>query len=299
MNLLSLCRPFVYEVLNLVYSLPYLICRSYFKLDILSNEDTISLIVSKHLSVSRFGDGEFRIIGKGCNGFQNYSKSLAEKLSVILRNPISNHLCCLPLAFVDMSNMQPEAKFFWKRFILSNVSLIKNNISKNYVYGNASFTRFYADFKCHHGLELYIHSLKSLWEGRNILLIEGETSRTGVGNDLLANSNLVRRIICPSQNAYDVYDDIIKIVLKTSESDDLVLVSLGMTATVVAYDLAKLGLQTIDIGHIDLEYCWYKMHSIGKCPVPGRFVNEISSNQSADEIVGSEEYKNQIIYRFS
>jgi hypothetical protein len=37
----------------------------------------------------------------------------------------------------------------------------------------------------------------------------------------------------------------------------LVLLALGPTATVMAFDLAKENIWTLDIGHIDLEYMWY------------------------------------------
>lgn len=39
--------------------------------------------------------------------------------------------------------------------------------------------------------------------------------------------------------------------------DRLILLSYGMTATVLAYDLAKLGYWAVDLGHLDLEYEWY------------------------------------------
>ena len=36
----------------------------------------------------------------------------------------------------------------------------------------------------------------------------------------------------------------------------LFLVALGPTATVLAYDLSKIGYQAIDIGHIDISFVW-------------------------------------------
>ena len=38
-----------------------------------------------------------------------------------------------------------------------------------------------------------------------------------------------------------------------------VLIALGQTATVLAYDLSEAGLQAIDPGHVDVEYEWYRM----------------------------------------
>lgn len=37
------------------------------------------------------------------------------------------------------------------------------------------------------------------------------------------------------------------------------MISLGPTATVLAYDLFKAGYQAIDFGHVDVEYEWWRM----------------------------------------
>ena len=35
------------------------------------------------------------------------------------------------------------------------------------------------------------------------------------------------------------------------------LIALGPTATILAYDLAEKGVQALDVGHIDIEYEWF------------------------------------------
>ena len=53
----------------------------------------------------------------------------------------------------------------------------------------------------------------------------------------------------------------------------LILVALGQTATVLSYDLAKLGYWAIDIGHVDIEYEWFLRGAKDKLPVAGKYVN--------------------------
>ena len=53
-----------------------------------------------------------------------------------------------------------------------------------------------------------------------VLLVEGEKSRLGVGNDLFENTGSVKRILCPSENAYEKYDEILKEILKEAETAD-------------------------------------------------------------------------------
>ena len=59
--------------------------------------------------------------------------------------------------------------------------------------------------------------LKKIWNSKNILIIEGEKSRLGMGNDLFDNAKSIKRIICPSINAFHVYDKIIKKVINLNE----------------------------------------------------------------------------------
>ena len=102
----------------------------------------------------------------------------------------------------------------------------------------------------------YIKKLKKIWVHKNVLIIEGEKSRIGVGNNLFDNIKSIKRIIFPVTNAFLVYKKIIKEVLKLNEKR-LILIALGPTATILAYDLYKLGYQAIDIGHVDIEYEWF------------------------------------------
>ena len=113
--------------------------------------------------------------------------------------------------------------------------------------------------------------MKRIWDNENVVFVEGVYSRLGVGNDLFNNAKSIKRIICPATNAFEVYDEIIGEVKKQTK-DKLVMIALGMTATCLAYDLYKLGYWAIDIGHVDVEYEWWKMGAKKKVPIKGKFV---------------------------
>lgn len=71
------------------------------------------------------------------------------------------------------------------------------------------------------------------------------------------------------------------------------MLSYGPTATVLAYDLAKLGYQAIDLGHLDVEYEWY-LRNERWLKIEGKYVNEAADGH----IVGDcydEKYLNQVI----
>lgn len=128
-----------------------------------------------------------------------------------------------------------------------------------------------------------------------MLIVEGEKSKLGVGNDLFDNSKSICRILCPQKNSYSVYHKIYDEVLKANkEKNKLVLLALGPTATVLAYDLCLVGIQAIDIGHIDIEYEWYRRKAMKKIKIPGKYTNE-ALNGNIVEDVFDESYINQII----
>ena len=99
-------------------------------------------------------------------------------------------------------------------------------------------------------------STKKLWDGEDLLIVEGEGSRLGVNNDLFDNSLGIKRILCPNKDAFDYYDEILKTAVHYGQNKVIIL-ALGYTATVLAYDLARAGLRALDLGHIDIEYQWF------------------------------------------
>jgi glycosyltransferase family protein len=144
---------------------------------------------------------------------------------------------------------------------------------------------------------LYFNQMKQLWEKKDILLIEGEKSRLGVGNDLFDNAKSIQRILAPNRNAFSHYESILKETCKYKPTDYLILLALGPTATILAYDLAKKGYQAIDIGHVDIEYEWFKMGATHKVPVPNKFVNEAGAGAGVGGI-DNEKYLSEIVCRF-
>lgn len=128
--------------------------------------------------------------------------------------------------------------------------------------------------------------------------MKGEKSRLGIGSDLFDEVKTIRRIICPATDAFDLYDEILQTTLEKATSDTLVLLALGMTATVLAYDLSQHDIQALDIGHIDIEYEWFKMNATKKVPIKGKFTNEAVGGRDVEDSNDSL-YLSQIIVRIS
>ena len=143
----------------------------------------------------------------------------------------------------------------------------------------------------------YFDLWKQIWHNRDLLIVEGEKTRLGIGNDLFSNVKSIQRILCPNREAFSYYDQIINKILQFPKNK-LILLAIGPTATILAADLAKSGYQAIDIGHIDIEYEWYRMQATHKVPVSNKFVNEAGAGKDVGDI-DDEQYKKEIVCHFS
>jgi glycosyltransferase family protein len=120
--------------------------------------------------------------------------------------------------------------------------------------------------------------LKKIWDGQDIVFIEGEKSRLGVGNDLFDNAKSIQRILGPVTNAFDKYNELLECAKKVDKAK-LILLALGPCATALSYDLFLLGYRAIDLGHADIEYEWFLQGSTEKQPVKNKFVNEAGAGK--------------------
>lgn len=230
-----------------------------------SFDETIELIIKDRLSVSRFGDGEFKIIqGEGIP-FQLFGEKLQKRLKEVLVVDNSEILICIPEVFDNLDQYVDYSKRVWTSLLAQNREEWLKFLRLDKAYYNAFLSRPYVIYKDKAPCKERFIKLKQIWNDRDIIFVEGNKSRLGVGNDLFENCHKIERIICPSKNAFESIEKVLNAVCKNnSNKNKLVLLALGPTATVLAYDLCLVGIQTIDIGHVDIEYEWFLRQANGK-----------------------------------
>lgn len=272
-------------------------------LHILTTEKTIKYILKHNCSVARFGEGEFELMlySDLDLGFQKRDPELANRLKYVLASNDPNLLICIPYALNNINGRTKHSKMFWLNWGRTNdqhsriVLLIRKLHPEGYCFGDTQITRPYIAYKTpKHGARVF-PMLKELWNEQDVLIVEGEKTRLGVGNDLFDNAKSVKRVLCPATNAFDRYDEIIKAVTEVWNGE-LILLALGPTATVLAADFASRGIRAIDLGHLDIEYEWFLSGAKGHDQIKGKFTNEASGGNvvaECDDI----EYQRQIIYR--
>ncbi len=261
---------------------------------IASKEETVRKIEEEHCSIARFGDGDFGLMFGLPEGYQKCDSRLTARLKEVLSYHGSEKLLIgiSKAIFVSKYPYYPRyrVKYLWK---------ISRLLDKDRQYYHTDISRFYHSTGDRKKELEYIGMLKQIWDQLEITIIEGEQTRMGVGNDLFDNAKRVRRILCPAENAFFHYDEILSTILAKVPQDELVLLALGPTATILAYDLFHKGYQAVDIGHVDISYEWYLRgvrDPSGRIAVPGKYTNEVRGGNVVDACTDPE-YLSQIIAR--
>ena len=266
-----------------------------YEIHLLDTEASLNLLDENDFSVSRFGDGEFDLINGKSLKFQKYDENLSLRLKEILaiKEENQNLKVCIPCAYKYLKDFNKKSQLFWIMYFKNNRKKLSFLLDKKYQYLDSQITRIYINRKSIKQSEKYFQSWKKIWNEKDLLIVEGEKSRFGVGNDLFANARTVLRILCPAENAFERYEKIFQ-AIKDNAKDKMVLIVLGPTATVLAYDLAKCGIRALDIGNMDMEYEWFLRKTSEKVNIEGKYSIEVNDGMVVKDSNNSE-YFSQIL----
>lgn len=244
---------------------------------VIDDIETLHLIRDQGCSVARFGDGEIALVHGDHIKFQTFDSEIQSRLCEVLESDDKNILICIPNIFTlkSLCHLTYESKVFWLNELIIHKHIWYSLPKQNKVYYDACITRPYIRNQDKTHSALLFKLLKEVWNQRDVILIEGKYSRLGVGNDLFQGCNSLRRILCPPEHAYTKYNEILSASTQIPK-DSLILISLGPTATILAYDLHQLGYQAFDLGHIDLEYEWFLKKADHRIPIKNKAVNELN-----------------------
>lgn len=239
--------------------------KGIFKNDIhvASIDETIDALLGTDNSLVRFGDGEITLISGIASATQQGNNELARRLVQVLESDEEKLLVAIYGVFEGMDYLHKDSQNFWKKHLLKFRKDYERYCISNKVYYNTFMSRCYYSMKDRSECKQWFDKIKEIWKDKDIVIVEGEQTHNGVENDLLSGAHTIQRIICPSKNAFESYEQILKACLNF-ECQNLFLLSIGAAAKPLAYDLFKVGYRVIDIGNLDLEYEWYLRKSPGK-----------------------------------
>ncbi len=220
-----------------------------FPKNIMNSDDTLDFIIKNKISVARVGDGEIvnEIVGKRC-----YFPELKERLIKILMNG-SNSKClvCTNAFFPADQNiklfLRKVAAFYWTKVIsLETFKTLK--FAKSGMYGDAyCFLNYFKENDSSDLAEKKKKYIRQIWEKRKVLFVVNKNSP--VMNDKSEFCDVEQKafVFGPAGGAFAEYDRIMQ-EIKQYDTDWLIYIEMGPCATILAYELSKLGYQALDMG---------------------------------------------------
>lgn len=264
------------------------------QISVLSIDQSLDYLLEKGASVVRFGDGEMDLVAGRSIVYQDFDPELSARLREIMSMESNERLMiCLPDVFTGLERYSIDAQNFWSLNHLPHFLEKYKNICRAPWYGSTFISRPYIDLEDKTPSAGYFTKLKQLWQDKDLLIVEGLTSRSGVGNDLFDGARSIKRIICPSRNAYSKLEAI-KQAVREHADNRLILTMLGPTAKVLVYDLVQEGYRALDIGHIDSEYEWFQMGASHKVKLSHKHTAEHNFDQDI-EFRDDQAYDSQIV----
>lgn len=262
--------------------------------------ETVQWLIRNKGSCVRLGDGEIGMMIDGSGpGYQKSSHELRKRLFEVLNKRDDKLLVCIPRAYqIDrIQGCTRRARKYWKAFVARTKDFAVDNFDQTYQYGDGQMSRPYMDTQNIEMCQKVFDGIKTIFKDQNIVIIEGSKTRLGVGNDLLAGAKSVKRIICPSGNAYEKSEEIFQEAINLP-TDSLLIFAIGPASKPLIIDLFDKGYRSLDLGHFDIEYEWFLQRASKKSPVLGKDIaNEVKSAVCNDGDIDLTQYEREIIAR--
>ncbi|QXO63601.1 DUF1792 domain-containing protein [Morganella morganii] len=212
----------------------------FFKEKRLSALETVNWIKENNCSLSRFGDGEMKLLTEDGVYFQKADKKLTYELRRICSEK-HNTLVCMPHCAIEDG--------FWHKFWVKYWFRCKFFIDQP-VYGDSFVSRPEGFYQF--GDEL-VNAWMDIWKDKNVCIVTGDKSRLDCEHFMLSNIKNKEIIHTKNTNSYDDIDLLTEQCLE-KEDVDVFLIASGPAGTVLSARLADNNRMALDIGHLTNSY---------------------------------------------
>ncbi len=270
-------------VKDILAAIDYSLYRSGFKkcpIKVHTIDETIEELIHGNKSMIRFGDGEITMIRGRSLKLQQVEPEIIEGLKRLLKYEHEGMIVTIPDIFDDLSIYRKASRQFWKDHLFFSRKIYEKYCNPDREYYNTSISRFYITLDNQDRCREWIEGIKQIWKDKDVVVVEGERTHNGVGNDLLDTAGSIERIIGPSSDAYGRLDEIME-CCREYPGDRLFLISLGVAAKFLAQRLFLEGYRALDIGNLDMEYEWYLHQAKQKEAIAKHDVIGEEANRSA------------------
>jgi glycosyltransferase family protein len=241
---------------NLVYELPSLLNRtqSVFRPIVKTDEETVNDLTVSDKSFIRFGDGEIMIMEGSGIIYQKYNEILSQRLKDVIKSNHSKLMIGINYYYyyADLSNFLDFPKTFY-RTSENHLRMRQNKyLIPEKEYYSASITQVYHTYKNYDCISFYM-KMREIWKQKKITIICGNKTFEGIQYNIFDCAKSVDYIYGPWCNAFDRYEELLN-KARQIDREKLIIIILGPTAKVLAYDLFLLGYRVLDLGHIAKDF---------------------------------------------
>lgn len=225
------------------------------KFNILTTEETLSLLEKEKISFLRYGDGEIAIMKGESIPFQEYDEILAKRLRKLLKTNKEGLRIGIPYYYMHpVTYLNDFTARFAKALSMQRRFLCKY-CNKDVTYIDTCITQVYQTYE-KYDFESYYKRMQELLKSKDVTIICGEGVLDRLEYKAFDVCKSVEFVTAPGMNAYAKYNELLELALKTNKKR-LVCIVLGPTAKVLVYDLYKRGYQAWDMGHYFKDYDAY------------------------------------------
>lgn len=200
---------------------------------VLGEAETVSLLAQRGLSISRYGDGEFKMMEGNGYRRETAKPDLTMALNWAFRANVPQCLKAIPTMDVCGPKYQ-----HWLR----SERRFCRHLDPNTQYVSAFISR--PDSAPWINTIEFAKAYQKLWLGRRVAVLcekDGSAYRA-----VRIGSKQVTHVRCPTHEAFQHIDDFEATILDTGA--DVAILSCGATASILAVRLAQRGMQAIDFG---------------------------------------------------
>ncbi len=245
---------------NLVYEIPEMENRikNLNKPKIFTAEQTIDELIKGDKSLCRFGDGEMSLMLNQSIPFQPSNKKLTERLIEVFHSSDENIMKALPrrVYYPDLINVHNYVKFIDRIHLKDLREKFATFVNNNTNYYSTEITFPFLTYQNFNDESYYI-KLQKIWRNKDITIICGTNTFDNITYNIFDCAKSIDYQYAPSIDAFSKYNTILQ-KAETIDNSRLIIIILGPTATILAYDLAKKGKRALDFGHVAKDYNAFK-----------------------------------------
>lgn len=226
-----------------------------FPKNILSVPETIKKIVEENCSLSRIGDGaELSCMINDNPKLASLKQSL---LQICSSGTQKNCLVAINNFNVDKEYV---SDYYRRAFALLSIKHLqkmfnKVQFTKSSLYGDAYALFFFFNNATEQEYTEKLLYISQIWKNKKILFVINPFSPILQDKKIFKDAQEKAFLFGPTEDAYSKYDEIFSDLTSNYDNSWIIYIEMGAMATVLSYELAKLGYQALDMGDFYKRIC--------------------------------------------